>query len=204
MSQTPPPEKPKAIDILAGRRTRKTIAIGWSQGDSKFDLDERDNPLPSLVQALDALNPFVAEVLHVPTSWCETNLRVIGVIFGDQGGAGSFQLVCRKSLEDASKEFAFTTPPRLLAHPDEPGSYTPPVSKECIEAIETAREEFKSYVKGDRAQGLIAFGDEEGEEEDNGEYSKDEPLLQEDLPTVAEIVKPKRGRKAKSEPVGAE
>jgi hypothetical protein len=191
----------KAIEILTGRRTRKTIAIGWRQGESHFDLDERDNPIPALVNALDALNAVAVEVLHVPASWCETNFRVIGVTFGDQGGAGTFSLVCRKGFEDASKEFAFATPPRLLAHPVEPGSYTPPVSPESVAAIEEAREQFKCYVIGERAQGVIQFEEDE-DAEDDGSYSPEEPLIKfapDEPAAVEEPVKKKRGRKPKAE-----
>lgn len=162
----PKPEKPKPIDVLHGRLNRRTVAASWRQGDSHRTLDERDNPLPSLPKSLDALKSVAAEVLHVPTAWTEQNFRVVGITFGDQGGAATFSLICRKSFEDASKEFAFATPPRLLAHPTEPGSYTPPVSPKAVDAVEDAREQFKAYIRNERAQGLIPLDD--GDEEDDG------------------------------------
>lgn len=159
------PSKPKSIEIVSAQRTRKTVCIHWRQGDGSFDLDERDNPLPAFVQAFDALVDLVPTILHLPTGWTE-NLRVIGIKMGEQGGAATVQLICRKSVSDASKEFPFVTPYRLLAHPSEPGSYTPPLSEADAALVWEAVEQAKAYVKGDRAQGQIEF---EGDEDDAAE-----------------------------------
>lgn len=169
----------KAIDIISALRTRKTICIHYAQGDGKFDLDERDNPLPSFGTAFDALAPLVATVLHVTPEWATENLRVIGIIMGEQGGAATVQLVCRKSLSDASKEFPFKTPPRLLASPTEPGSYTPPLTEAEAGLVWEAVEQAKLYVRGDRAQGQIVFEDEAGADDGSGVT---EPAAGEELP----------------------
>lgn len=160
--------KAKSIDILEVHRTRRTINIHWQQGDGRFDLDEPDNPLPAFTKAFDALTSLVTTVLHVPEEWA-VNLRVTGVKMSKQGGADQVSLVFRKSLDDASKEFSAVTPPRLLAHPTEPGSYTPPLTEAQAALVWEAIEQAKAYVKGDRAQGVITFeGDEEGGEEGEG------------------------------------
>jgi hypothetical protein len=198
----PTPPKAKSIEIVSALRTRKTICIHWKQGDGSFDLDERDNPLPSFVKAFDALVPLVPRVLHLPEGWTE-NLRVIGIRVGDQGGATTVQFVCRKSLSDASKEFPFVTPYRLLSHPTEPGSYTPPLVDADAALVQAAIEEAKAYVRGERAQGVIEFeGDEDDDKEDDGEYSKEEPLIK-FAPETEPAAKPKRGRKPKKELVAA-
>jgi hypothetical protein len=166
MAKTP---AAKAIDIKSVQRTRKTICIHWAQGDGTFDLDERDNPLPSFPKAFDALTPLVATILHLPAAWAAENLRVIGLIMGEQGGAQTVSLVCRKSLSDASKEFPFKTPPRLLSHPTEPGSYTPPLTEADAGLVDEAVEQAKLYVRGDRAQGQIAFEDDKGADDGSGD-----------------------------------
>lgn len=188
----PTSPKPKAIEIVSAQRTRKTICIHWKQGDGSFDLDERDNPLPAFIQAFDALVGLVPTILHLPAGWTE-NLRVIGIKMGEQGGAATVQLVCRKSVSDASKEFPFTTPYRLLAHPSEPGSYTPPLSDADAALVWEAVEQAKLYVRGERAQGQIEF---EGEDEDAADDPDSTELKEPRLIEVpAEPAKKKRGRK---------
>lgn len=173
--KTPKPpkaEKPKAIEIVSVKRTRKTIDIAWKQGDASFDLSERDNPLPGFNKALDALTPIVATICHLPAKYAEKGLRVVGFTMGEKSGALTVSLKARKDIDDAAKEFAFTTPERLLMHPTEPGKYTPPLDKGDANLVTEAVEQAKAYVRGDRAQGQIAFEDEEGEG-DGGEADGD-------------------------------
>lgn len=171
--------KPLAIQIVSATRTRKTICVHWTQGDSKFDMEERDNPLPALPKAFDALAPLVATILHLPAAWAEQNLRVVRLKMGEQGGAQTVVLYVRKGLDDASKEFVFDTPPRLLSHPSEPGSYTPPLTEADAALVEEAIEQAKLYVRGERAQGQIAFDDEK--EGDDGSGTQ-EPEAGDELP----------------------
>lgn len=189
----PQKSKAKAIEIVSALRTRKTICIHWTQGDGSFDLDERDNPLPSFVKAFDALVALVPTILHLPAGWTE-NLRVVGIRVGEQGGAMTVQLVCRKSVSDASKEFPFITPYRLLAHPEEPGSYTPPLAEKDAALVYAAIEEAKSYVRGDRAQGQIEFEGDDDDDESGGDSPATlaEPRL---IDVPPQPVKKKRGSK---------
>lgn len=160
------PERKKPIVIVKVRRTRKTIQIAWEQGDAAFDLDERDNPLPAFNKAFDALTALVPTICHFPPEYAKEGLRVVGVKMGEQGGAKTVAILVRKDLSDAIKEFAFITPERLLSHPTEPGSYTPPLMVVEAEWVNEAIEQAKRYVRGDRAQGQIEFdGDEDGDAE---------------------------------------
>lgn len=166
-SKAPKKEKPRAIEILSVARTRKTIRIAWQQGDARFDLEERDNPLPSFTKALDALSPIVGTICHFPKAWVDTGCVVRGLTLGEQGETPTVFLTARKDIDDAAKEFVFKTPARLLAHPTQPGKYTPPLDPKEAELVQEAIEEAKRYVKGERAQGQIAF--EEDEEDDDGD-----------------------------------
>lgn len=168
MAKTKPAkaEKPKAIVIVSVHRTRKTIEIAWKQGDASFDLSERDNPLPGFNAAMDALAPIAATICHLPAKYAEKGLRVVGFKMGEQSGADTVSLNCRKDIDDAAKEFAFTTPERLLMHPTTPGKYTPPLDTGDAELVAEAVEHAKKYVRGERAQGQIAFEDEDGEGDD--------------------------------------
>lgn len=191
----PPRPASKAIEIASVQRTRKTVVIFYRQGDGKFDLDERDNPLPSFGQAFDALTPLVSSILHVPETWAAENLRVVGLIMGEQGGAATVQLVCRKSLSDASKEFPFKTPPRLLAHPTEPGSYTPPLINAEAALVWEAVEQAKLYVRGDRAQGQIAFDDGDAGADDGTGTTEPEAGQNLEFPSTDEAAKPAKVRR---------
>lgn len=190
----PKKERPKPIVIVSVKRTRKTIAIAWTQGDAAFDLEERDNPLPAFTKAMDALTPIVGTICHLPKAWTDTGVVVKGFKMGEQGGTPTVSLTARKDIDDAAKEFAFKTPERLLAHPTQPGKYTPPLDAAEAELVQEAIEEAKRYVKGERAQGQIEF---EGEDEDGpleGEADETAPLPL--LPTDA----PKTPRKPKRDP----
>lgn len=200
----PTPKPELAIDIVSVKRTRKRIEINWTQGDHKFGLKEPDNPLPSFTIALDALAPLVATVCHFPADYTKTNIRVVGVVMGEQGGTETVSIVARKGLDDASKEFVITTPARLLAHPEEPGSYTPPLTNAEAAAVYEVLEQAKLYIRGERAQGQIEFDGEDDEDETEGEAASEPlPFEHPEAAGVKAEEKPKRGRKRKAqEPAG--
>ena len=180
---------PQLIQITEAHRKRKTVAISYSKGEGHHSLDERENPLPEFGKAFDSLLHLVAIILNLPESWLE-NCRVVGIKLDTLGGAQTVSLIGRKALDDASKEFVFVTPPRLLAHPSEPGSYTPPLTLAQAALIEEVIEQAKQYVMGNRAQGEIPFEDAEPAEPIDGDS-----LPLENMPAS----KPKRRRKGKKE-----
>lgn len=192
-----------AIQIGKVKRTRKRIEIDWGQGDAAFVLRERDNPLPSFNVSFDALSPVVAAICHFPEDYCLTNLRIVGIVMGEMSGTKTVSIIARKTLDDAAKEFAFTTPARLLANPTEPGTYTPPLSPEHAELVAEAEEQAKLYIRGERAQGQMSLEDEDDPDGEGDETATD-PLPFEH-PEAAEEkpeAKPKRTRKPKAEPAG--
>lgn len=164
-------EKPKAIEITSVKLGRKTISIAWTQGDASFDLCERDNPLPQFYPAFAALAPVVGVVCHFPKKYAEEGLRVIALTLGEKGGVGTITLRAKKDIDDAQNEFGFSTPTRLLAHPIQEGKYTPPLAKEDAALVDEAIEQAKAYVRGERAQGQIAFegDDDDADDPDEGE-----------------------------------
>lgn len=191
MAKAKPP-----LEITSVFRTRKTIRLAWNQGEASFDLEETENPLPSFLKALEALTPLVATICHFPAKYAETDCRVCGLIIGSKGGADTIVLDVRKGLDDAAKEFKFKTPERLLKHPEEEGTYTPPLTDEEAALVYTMIEEAKQYIRGERAQGVLpVLGEtEEGEDADDPDQGK---LI--DI-TGAQDPKPK---KAKAEPAAA-
>jgi len=167
-----PAERPRSIQIKSVKRGRKSIEIAWTQVDSGFKLNERDNPLPSFGAALDALVPVVIAVLHLPRDWESADaLSIVGFTIGEQSGATTISIKASVNLSDAAKLFTFTTPPRLLAHPVTPGVYTPPLEMGHVTRVEEAIEQARLYIIGERAQGQIELpegDDEDSEAEDDG------------------------------------
>lgn len=184
--------KPKQIDVVSGKLTRRRVFASWMQGDAYFDLDENENPLPSMAKAMAKLARVAASIIHAPADYAD-GLRVVSVTIGSKGGARTVALSCRKALDDASKEFSFTTPERLLAHPTEEGAYSPPLKKEHADAVDDAVEEFRKYILGQRAQGTLPLDD--GDDDESGAGQKEDPA-QEKLPGVdAPVGKKGRGKK---------
>lgn len=210
------PKPALAIEIASIKRTHKRIEIDYARGEGKFQLKERDNPRSSFLEAFDALTPLVATICHLPADYTEVNCRVTGVVLGEQGGMTTAALLVRKGIDDASKEFVFKTPARLMGHPTQEGSYTPPLSVDDAELVHQLVEEAKLYIEGERAQGQIEF-EGDGDEAEEGEDSAEEKGDDLDLPRAApgfdpelaeaennamgEAVKPKKGRKKKQEPI---
>ena len=173
--KTPTQQPAQLIVITSVGVGRKNILIGWEQGESAFDLSERDNPLPGFYKAFEALIPLVATVCHFPAAYAKTGLRVVGLNMGSVGETATVSLSVRKDLDDAAKEFVFRTPLRLLAHPSQPGKYTEPLSAEDAALVEEALDQAKLYIRGERAQGQIAFEDEDGEGDEGDDATA--PLL---------------------------
>jgi hypothetical protein len=203
-----PTTQPATLQIVEIKRTRKRIEIAWTQGKSRFDLAETDNPLPSFMASLDALAPLVATICHLPPEYAAEGLRVTGVAIGEHSGAPTVSLTARKDLDDASKEFTFRTPARMLAIPAAEGSYTPPLCNADVALVEEAVEQAKCYVRGERAQGEIVFEVDEDDEEEfdaddlpllpggvPGEDDAAEAKFEADVAGVVEADKPKRARR---------
>jgi hypothetical protein len=165
-------EKPKLIEIVSVKFTRKTVDIAYTQGDSAYTISERDNPLPSFSASIASLAPIVTSVCHLPLGYDENGMRVASFKLGTKGGAPTISIRAKKDLDDASKQFVFDTPERLLDQPTEEGSYSPPLKQEFRDLIAEAIAEAKLYVKGERAQGQIAFEDNEDDDEQDKDALK--------------------------------
>ena len=190
-----PSSNPGALIIQRVKRTRKRLFVSWSKGDDEQSVNSTENALPEFQQSLDALAPLVCEICAFPSSYVE-NIRVMGVVMGEQGEADTVSIIAQKSLSDAAKAFNIVTPPRLLAHPTQPGSYTPPLTEAQAELVWALIEAAKDYAKGNRAQGELPGigGNAEEDEEGGGELPEESEL-------PLEPVKKKRGNRRKGEVV---
>lgn len=184
-----------AFTIQKVKRTRKKLYVSWHNGSEDRSVNSTENALPEFQPALEALRSLVCEICAWPASYAE-NLRIMGVVMGSQGEADTVSILAQKSLVDAGKALNIATPPRLLAHPSEPGSYTPPLTNAQAELVWAVVEAAKDYAKGNRAQGELPGigGVEELDEECDTDEENDNEPLPFDEPAAT---KPKRTRKAK-------
>jgi len=155
----PKKEKPKAIDIIEVRRTRRFISIRYAQGDERHHLRTNENPLPSFGKALDALAPLACAIMEAPEGWA-LNLKVSGFKLGSMRDVRTASVLVQKGLGLSGKVLNVTTPPALLSTPQTEGAVTPPLSTVQASLIGEAEEEAKRYVKGDRAQGTLTLDDD--------------------------------------------
>jgi hypothetical protein len=176
-----------ALTIQSVKRTRKRIFIAYHNGVEDLTISSTDNPLPDFHTALDKLPALMCVICAFPESYAE-GLRPMGIKMGEQGEADTVSVLGQKSLSDAAKALNIVTPPRLLAHPTEPGTYTPPLTEEQAEGVWALIEAAKDYVKGKRAQGVLPGfdGEEDEEEHGGGEGEGKENPAQEKLPGVVE------------------
>ncbi len=159
MAKTPRIEKPKAIEIIEVRRTRRFISIRYRQGDEKHKLTTNENPLPSFSKALDALAPLACAIVEAPEGW-SLNLKVSGFKLGAMRDVRTASILVQKGLGLSGKVLNVTTPPALLSTPQTEGAITPPLSTVQASLVGEAEEEAKRYVKGDRAQGTLDLEDD--------------------------------------------
>jgi hypothetical protein len=154
-----------------------------------------ENPLPEFNAALDALMPLLVRIIEVNDGYY-INLKIAGITMGTLRDVRTVRIHAKKSLALCGKMLSLDTPPVLLSTPTTEGGITEPIEASEAELIETALEEAKRYVLGERAQGTLDLDDDEDEEE----YDHD-PLASdntEPLP-MGDVGKPAKKKKTKSE-----
>lgn len=152
------PKAPTALTILKVRRTRKHVVIHYRNGENDHNIKCRDNPLPAFDAAISALAPLVIELLALPSTYVE-NLKATGITISDASGNDQVCVVAQKSLPDANGPFNICSPP---------------LTGKQVDLIDEVVEQAKLYVRGDRAQGQIAFDDgEEGADDGSGDVAPD-------------------------------
>lgn len=171
-----PKANPEKFTIQKVKRTRRKIFIAWHNGTEDRTCNSDENALPAFEKALSALAPLIATICHLQPKYALTDMRVSGVVMGSQGGGETVSIVAQKSLSDASKALNIVTPPRLLQHPSEPGSYTAELASMDAELVFDLIEAAKDYAMNKRAQGtleLIGGGDDDeaGDDDVKGETS---------------------------------
>lgn len=161
----PKAEKPKHIDVIEVRRTRRFITVKYKQGDDTHTLKTNENPLPEFHQAMDALAPLACKVVEAPEGW-NTNLKVTGLKHGTFRDVRSASIMLQRGVVLSGKVLNVSTPPALLSTPATEGVITEPLKPVDAELVANVIEEAKRYVKGERAQGTLDMEEPEATEGD--------------------------------------
>ncbi len=185
----PPPEKPKIIDVLEVRRTRRFITIKYKHGDDTHTLKTNEAPLPEFGQALDALADVARTVVEAPEEWT-ANLSVTGFKHEAFRDVRAASILISKGIAASGKVLKVTTPAALLAQPQTEGAFTPPLKADHVALVEEAIEQAKRYILGERAQGTLPL--QKPEESDPDEPA--EPVGGEEMDLGDKRKKPRKKR----------
>lgn len=116
-------------------------------------LESKELPHPDLVAALDALAPWVAELIEVSKPWAK-GLKVIGVSvsINAANGARGFVVSALKELAGANSPLVIHTPHLREASDDENADNSKAADDEFLTKLELIEEQAAHYVEGRRAQ----------------------------------------------------
>lgn len=120
-----------------------------SWGNEKHtNVDYPEPALPSFAKALEALIPFVLEILDLPDSYSK-EMQVTSVTFSEQQKRFACSISATKKVNSKSP-FNIHTPITSEA-PDAAKDDSIYLSKECMEALDNLEAECIKYIKGERA-----------------------------------------------------
>lgn len=175
-------ETKEVITILSVRNKRKCIAIAWMAGADKVVREFHDNPLPSFLRAIDALNPHVATLCELPSSEAK-KISATGITVSPDGDNSLALIVARKAIKKGKRIMNIATP-LLPMYGDDENKALDHMDKHEAAAVEKVINEALKYLAGERAQGQIQFKEETPLKEDKGEGTSPLPGIGEDGPPV--------------------
>lgn len=173
-----PKEKPKEIVITAVRNLRKSLRIEWLEGSDEVGRNFHDNPLPSFYKALAALTPHVCSLCELPAGDAK-KIEATGITVRARGENNLALVVARKKIRKGKRVFNISTP-LLAMYEDAEAKGADHMESDEAKAIEKVIAEAKKYLRGERAQGQIAFEEEKTEEEKKPGNTDEFPALTED------------------------
>lgn len=163
------------LNIRKMRRSAKKLSFTYLNGEEEHSASYKDNPLPSFGPALDALAPLVCELCELPHDY-KDGLTVSGLTLAESGKVECVTIVAKKEIAGNSRPFNIATPLIPIDQPEE-GEGTHLTIAQAI-LVETALEEARKYIRGERAQGQMKLAAEKEEEEAGGEPEDDDKLVQ--------------------------
>lgn len=169
------------LAIRRVRFNRKSIYCEWENNGDTYKVTFHDNPLPSFEKALSALAPHVCALCELPAKDVD-KITPTGITLSPLGDDNEQGLITAgKKIRKGKRVFNMATP--LLAlwpAKDAESKGTDCMDDDQAKAITKFAAEAKKYIAGERAQGKLAF---EEEEEKKGDAT---PANQEQFPGMTE------------------
>lgn len=138
---------------------RYTVARGGGDPD-EYELKCRDLPRKEFEQALKDLRPHAAKILELDEDYLE-KATVRGVTFSFTNDVMGAVMTIIRPLETANAPLILNTPhlPSESYNEDSKGGNDLLLSPECVDALKALESEANAYIDGQRAQGMLNFGD---------------------------------------------
>ena len=163
------------LNIRKIRRSSKKLSFTYLNGEEEHAAAYKDNPLPSFGPSLDALAPLVCELCELPKDY-KDGLTVSGLTLCESGKVECVTIVAKKEIAGNSRPFNIATPLIPIDQPEEGEGSHLTIAQAIL--VETALEEARKYIRGERSQGQMKLtpeaeeteveGDEEPEAGDTG------------------------------------
>ena len=154
------------LNIRKIRRSSKKITFVFLNGEEEHSASYKDNPLPSFGPALDALAPLVCELCELPRDYI-AGLTVSGLTLCESGKVECVTIVAKKEIAGNSRPFNIATPLITIDQPEEGEGSHLTIAQAIL--VETAVEEARKYIRGERSQGQMKLTPEAEETEVEGD-----------------------------------
>lgn len=150
------------LNIRKIRRSSKKLSFTYLNGEEEHAAAYKDNPLPSFGPSLDALAPLVCELCELPRDYI-AGLTVSGLTLCESGKVECITIVAKKEIAGNSRPFNIATPLIPIDQPEEGEGSHLTIAQAIL--VETALEEARKYIRGERSQGQMKLSPEAEETE---------------------------------------
>lgn len=154
------------LNIRKIRRSSKKISFTYLNVEEEHAAAYKDNPLPTFGPSLDALAPLVCELCDLPRDYI-VGLTVSGLTLCESGKVEYVTIVAKKEIAGNSRPFNIATPLIPIDQPEEGEGSHLTIAQAIL--VETALEEARKYIRGERSQGQMRLTPEAEETEVEGD-----------------------------------
>lgn len=140
------------LNIRKIRRSAKKLSFTYLNGEEEHSASYKDNPLPSFGPSLDALAPLVCELCELPKDYT-AGLTVSGLTLCESGKVECVTIIAKKEIAGNSRPFNIATPLIPIDQPEEGEGSHLTIAQAIL--VETAVEEARKYIRGERSQGQM-------------------------------------------------
>jgi len=147
---------------ISSIQVKDEISIAYTDPNQQAGKEDRlkvvsaEEPRPELRANMDALAPYVCEMLELEEDYAD-GMTIQRVAIERKGSRKIYKISGYKELTKSKTTFRFTTPPR--ADIVDEGGKDFAIPKDCIVVLQTVENEAERYVKGDRSQSQLPLDD---------------------------------------------